>query len=149
MAEIKGGEKLEAFLSDMAKKVSNPATLRVGFIDGSTDESGTSNAMKAAINEFGAPSRGIPPRPFMRTTVANKSAGWAETIAMLLKQTNYDAVETLNLMGDGIKGQIQDSIFNGGWIPNKPSTLKRKAGKQPLVDTGAMAGSVSWEVKTE
>ena len=159
MAEIKGGEKLEAFLSDMAKKVSNPATLRVGFLEGGTYPDGTSIPMVAALNEYGgnmseygtatthynAPT---PPRPFFRTMVANKSKGWARTLTKLLKENNYDAVEALNLMGDGIKGQLQDSIANGGWAPNKPSTLKRKAGTQPLIDTSDMWNSVRWEVKT-
>ena len=158
MATISGGDKLEAALRDMAQKVTNPGTLSVGFQDGSTDETGTSNAMKAALNEFGTGrsivSEGgvtvmqhIPPRPFFRTMVANKSLSWADDIATLLQAHKYDATEVLKLMGEKIQGQLVDSIFNGGWTPNAPSTLRRKSGSQPLVDTGAMANSVTWVIK--
>ena len=156
--KLTGGDKLAAALKEMAEKVKNPGTLSVGFQDGSTDEKGVSNAFKAAMNEYGgqmsdygtatthykAPT---PPRPFFRTMVAEKSGTWAGDIEKLLKANDYDATVTLDYMGDKIKGQLVDSIFNGGWVPNKPSTLKRKAGTQPLVDTGAMSNSVTWVVK--
>lgn len=143
--KFSGGAKLAAALKAMAEKVRSPGTLSVGFQDGSTDESGTLNAMKAALNEYGT--KNIPPRPFFRTMVANKSGGWAGDIEKLLKANDYDATVTLDYMGDKIKGQLVDSIFNGGWLPNKPSTLARKSGTQPLVDTGAMSNSITWVVK--
>ena len=144
MATISGGEKLEAALKAMAEKVSNPGTLSVGFQDGSSGTDGVLNAMKAAINNYGAPSRG---RPFFSNMVADKSGGWADDIAKLLKEYDYDATKTLEDMGDMIKGQLVDSILNGGWAPNAPSTLKRKKGKQPLVEFGDMVRSVTWLIK--
>ena len=147
MATVKGGEKLEAALAEMAKKVSNPGTLSVGFQDGSSGPDGVLNSMKAAINNYGAPGAGIPPRPFFSNMVKDKSGGWAGDIVKLLKYHGMDATATLKDMGEKIQGQLVDSIFNGSWAPNAPSTLKRKAGKQPLVDTGAMAGSVTWVIK--
>lgn len=158
MATIKGGEKLEAALKEMAQKVSNPGTLSVGFQDGSTGTDGVLNSFKAAMNEYGgqmsdygtatthyhAPT---PPRPFFRTMVADKSGGWADDIAKLLKYHDMDATATLKDMGEKIQGQLVDSILNGGWAPNAPSTLKRKHGKQPLVNWGDMVGSVTWLIK--
>lgn len=147
MATISGGEKLEAALKAMAEKISNPGTLRVGFLEGSTDSSGVSNAMKAAINDFGAPSAGIPPRPFFRNMVAEKNGGWAGDIGKLLKAQDYDATVVLNFMGDKIKGQLQQAIQDFAGVPLKPATIKRKGFDKQLIDTGAMWQSVAWVVK--
>ena len=78
MASISGGNKLEAALKAISAKINRPGTLRVGFLEGATYPDGTSIPMVAAVNEFGAPSRGIPPRPFFRTMVADKSSTWAK-----------------------------------------------------------------------
>ena len=45
-----------------------------------------------------------------------------------------------------IKGQLQESIVDLKDPPNKASTLKHKAGSNPLVDTGHMLNSVDFEV---
>lgn len=54
MVILKGGEKMKAALDEMARKLSSPATLKVGFLEGSTYPNGTPVAYVAAINEFGA-----------------------------------------------------------------------------------------------
>ena len=37
-------------------------------------------------------------------------------------------------------------IVNGGFEPNKESTVKRKGSSKPLIDTGTMRNAVSYEV---
>ena len=89
MATITGGSKLEAALRDMAAKVSNPATLRVGWLENSTYPDGTPTAMVAAIVEYGRPSIGQPPRPAFRNMIADKSGEWPAAIAGLLKSNKH------------------------------------------------------------
>lgn len=142
------GSGLQRKLTDMVGRMRGSTTLRVGFLEGATYPDGKSVAMIAAIQEFGAPSRGIPSRPFFRNMIRDKSPGWPGEIATQLKSTNYDASATLNRMGAMIKGQIQDSIVNGGpYAPLAPSTVARKGFSQPLVHTGHMLNSVAWVVK--
>lgn len=147
MAKISGGEKLESRLKELAEKVSNPGTLRVGFLEGSTYPDGTSTPMVAAIHNFGAPGAGIPPRPFFSNVVAKGRRTWGQALVSLLKQEDYDATRALQLMGEGIKGQIQNEINNGSFTPLKPATVRRKGFDKPLVDTGHMVNSVDYEVK--
>lgn len=112
MAKVTGGQKLAVALTTIGAKLSKPGTLRIGFLEGATYPNGTSVPMVAAIQEFGAPRVGIPPRPFFRTMIAAKSPGWPAAIAEQLRETNYDVGVTLNRIGDGIGGQLQESILD-------------------------------------
>lgn len=147
MAAIKGGDKLEAALAELAEKVSRPGTLKVGFFENATYPDGTSVAMVAAINEYGAPSRGQPPRPFFRNMIAEKSPTWPDAIANLLKTNNYDATKTLELVGEGIKGQLVQSINELVSPPLAESTIRRKGFDKPLIDTSVMINSVGYKVE--
>lgn len=175
MAVVSGGDKLERALAAIAKRLGNkPTTVSVGFLAGATEASGMSVAAIAAINNYGAPSRGIPPRPFFTNMVATKSGEWPDGLERALKATDNDAPAALALMGEGIAGQLREAIIATSAPPNSPVTnlLKQRfpmggqtfddvlkarrdvaagatapAGK-PLVQSGVMLGSVDYEVKS-
>lgn len=161
MATIRGGKKFEAALARIAYSLSKPATLRVGFLEDSAYPNGTSVAMVAAIQNFGAPKVGIPPRPFFSNMVRDKSPRWPSAIAKNLKDTNYDEDLTLKRMGDGIRDQLQQSIRDTNSPPLAESTLARRGASgvvydpedpetfraKPLIDTGYMLNSVDFEIK--
>lgn len=146
MAKVSGGDKIESTLKELAEKIGTASAVRVGFLEGSTYPDGTSVPMVAAIHNFGAPGAGIPPRPFFSNVVAAGRKKWGKTMVSLLKQNDYDAEKTLRLMGEGIKGEIQNSINNGAYAPLKPATVRRKGFNKPLIDTGHMLNSVDYEV---
>jgi len=146
MATIKGGEKIAPALAAIAKKFAVKGTLRVGFLEGSTYPDGTSTPMVAAIQNFGAPSRGIPPRPFFSNMVAEKSPQWPEEIASILEANGGNGEIALGLMGEHIKGQLQSSIVDGQYAPLSPVTVERKGFDKPLIDTSHMLNSVGYEV---
>lgn len=148
MATIKGGDKLVAKLAEMAKLVARPATLSVGFFERATYPDGKPVAMIAAIQEFGAPSRGIPPRPFFRNMVAAKSGEWPAAIAGLLQANGMDAARALDVAGQRIAGQLQESINQTNSPPLAASTIARKGHAKPLIDTGRMWNAVGHEVRT-
>ena len=162
MATITGGAKLEAKLKELAALVAKPATLRVGFLENAKYPDGKPVAMIAAIQDFGAPSVGIPPRPFFRNMIAAKKGEWGPAIADLLKANGYDALRTLQLTGEAISGQLRESIIETNTPPLAPSTIVRKGGThgmkydpkdpstfpaKPLVDTGHLLNSIEYEVK--
>jgi hypothetical protein len=107
-----GGEALEAKLKEIIQRVGQPKGVRVGVLEGATypDEENTPVAMVAAIQEFGAPNVGIPPRPFFRTTVEKHKGHWPEDLGKIAVATDYDIDRTLGLMGTMIKEEIQDAI---------------------------------------
>ncbi len=141
MAEIKGGDQLERKLAQMAARLAKPGTLKVGFLSGARYPNGMSVAPVAAINNYGAPRARIPPRPFFSNMVADKQKEWPKTLANLLK--TYDVNVALQLMGEGIKSQLQQSIIDTFSPPLSPVTLmlrKMKANNPDLIVTGRTVG---------
>lgn len=145
--EIKGGE-----LQGLEKLIQQLATrrgLRVGILEGATNSvTGEKIAPYAAANEFGAP--GIPSRPFMRSTIAIKSGTWAKGFARML-QAGRPAEQALELLGNRMAEDVQETIKSNMPPPNSPATRERKnahgAGKGTLIDTGSMLRAVDYEVK--
>lgn len=174
---ISGGDRLEAALRKIATGLKVKTTLQVGFLAGATyPKTGTSIPMVAAIQEFGAPRRGIPPRPFFRPAVKKYSSEWPDQIADQLKKTDFDATKTLNRMGALIRGEIQESIRDVETPALSPVTLmvreivgpngtptfkdvlearKRVAAGErasgistkPLIWTSTMLNKVDWRIK--
>lgn len=139
---------MEAALAKISQGVSQPALLRVGFLEGARYPDGKPVAMIAAIQDFGAPSRGIPPRPFFRNMVKAKKGEWPKAIADLLKANDYDAVKVLGITGEAIGGQLRQSIIDTNSPPLAPSTIARKGFSKPLIHTSVMINSIGHEVKT-
>ena len=144
-----GGAALEAKLKEIAKLVSKSGTLKVGFLEGATYPDGKPVAMVAAIQEFGAPRANIPPRPFFRNMIAAKSPRWGESLGAILKNNDYDTGRTMALMGEGIKGQLVESIVQTNSPPLSPITLmlrKMRSEDQSLVVTGSTVGEAARRV---
>ena len=58
------------------------------------------------------------------------------------KDKNVDIDAALKKFGEIVKGDIQETILNGGFVRNAPSTVKRKGQNMPLIDTGVMISSI-------
>lgn len=145
---MSGGDKLEAYLSKMATNLTNASSVKVGFLEGATYPDGTPVALIASIQNFGAPSQGIPPRPFFSNMIDKHGGEWGDDTAELLMRTNGDAAETLGLMGEHLSGQVRDEIIATNEPPLKPATIARKKGRtKPLIDTSVMLNSVDYEVE--
>ncbi len=147
MATLTGGDKLTARLAELAKSVTKSATLSVGFLEGATYPDGTSVPLVAAVQEFGAPARNIPPRPFFRHMIAEKAESWPDAVAALLETNDYDATQTLMQTGEAIKGQLHQSIVDTNSPPLAPATIKKKGFSKPLIDTGVMINSIDYKVE--
>ncbi len=121
-----------------------PKKVSVGFLEGATYPDGTSVATVAAAQEFGTDT--IPPRPFFRSMVAAKQGEWGPALAVQLTKTGFDVEKSLRRAGEGIKGQLQQSILDTNSPPLAESTVKAKGFDKPLIDTGVMLRSVDYRV---
>jgi hypothetical protein len=148
MAEISGGDRLDKALGDIARRLGRSGSVRVGFLSNARYPTGESVALIASIQEFGAPSVGIPPRPFFRNMIAAKSGEWPEAIRLNLVATGYDVDKTLARVGEGIAGQLRQSIIDTNSPPLKPATIARKGFSKPLIDEAIMINSVDFETST-
>ena len=149
MATVTGGDKFQAALAEIAKKLSTGSTVKVGFMAGATEPDGTSIPMIAAILEMGAPNAGIPPRPFMRNMIADKSGEWPAMIEAELQNNGYDAAKALAALGHVIEGQLAESITSFTDPPLSPITVMLRGmrrNKPDLVVTGATVGEAARRV---
>lgn len=150
MATLKGGDKLEKALAKIAAQLATGDTVAVGFLENAKYPDGTPVAMVAAIQDFGAPKARIPPRPFFRNMIAAKSSQWPGAIAQQLKVNGYNANRALRTVGEGIRGQLQQSINDTVAPPLSPVTLmlrKMKSQNQALVVTRRTVGQAAARVK--
>jgi hypothetical protein len=122
MATVKGGENIQKALAEIARRFRTKGTLRVGFLAGSTYPDGTSVPMVAAIQNYGAPSRGIPPRPFFSNMVADKSPAWPDEIGAILQANGGDGEQAMRRMGEHIADQLRSAITDGTYTPTSPVT---------------------------
>lgn len=152
----KPGINLNFALQDIQNKVG-----KVGFFEGAQYDDGTPVAYVAAIQEFGSPERGIPPRSFMRTTIAEQRKNWtqiAEQGSRAVIQGKVGAGQLMEMLGAKASGDMRKKITEITTPALKQSTinarLRQRADKQtvgslnkPLVDTGLMLQSLTYVVK--
>lgn len=126
--------------------------IKVGVIgNGMTDDGKLSMADLARIHEFGSPAAGIPERSFLRRTFYEKRDEVQKIFkqvidAMLNKKLPF--VKAANIIGLWAATQVKNRITQGEHIPPplQPATVKRKGSDRPLVDTGALVGSIGYEI---
>jgi len=129
--------------------------VQVGFPSSKTHSpDGTSMAFIASVHEYGAPSAGIPERPFLKAGIEGGKEGQARLnkvnlVRILNGETDFDTA--LMQLGEMAKGNVQDYINQGDFAPILPATIaarkRRSVGSsKPLVDTGQMRQSVSYEL---
>ena len=102
----------------------------------------------AAIHEHGT-SR-IPARPFVAPSLRKnrgkylKLAGKQIAPCILGRQTTSNV---WHLLGAEAVKDVQDYMINGTFTPLKPATIKRKGSSKPLIDTGQLRQSITYQVK--
>lgn len=123
---------------------------KVGWLESASYKDGTPVAYVATIHEFGAPSRNIPPRPFMRPAVDDHGLEWMQLLAQGARQamaTGADGRDVLELVTLRAAGDVARKIQAVTSPALKPLTIKRKGFEKPLVDTGQMIQSVTGKVE--
>lgn len=133
-------------LKKLERSLLSSRRVKVGFLKGATYPDGQSVAQVAAWNEWGNPAKGRPPRPFFRNMVQKESPEWGKRLSACLQRTGFDVDKALGMMGEDISGALRESITSFTTPGLAPSTIARKGFDKPLVDTGHMLRSVSWEL---
>lgn len=104
--------------------------------------------MYAAAQELGTDT--IPARPFLRRTVdtSEREVGaFARSLAAGIVAGRLGAEQALDRLGLWFQSRIQQSITSArSWAtPLAPPTVARKGSSAPLIDTGTMRASISYE----
>lgn len=122
--------RAQRVLDEIRQRLESARSVKVGFLAGATYPNGTSVAMVAAIQEFGAPRAGIPPRPFMRPTAQARAGDWGREMVAALAASNGDATRALSMVGESAAGDIRMAIaalYSPGLSPVTLMLRKMKA----------------------
>jgi len=91
----------------------------------------------------------IPARPFMRTTVDEYGDQWVKQVAILAKKYHYDMEKVFSLMGETVMNNLKTVMQSGDFKENSAFTLAHKQGNVPLINTGDLRDSISYDTRTE
>lgn len=137
---------------DLKKRLVGERAVKVGFPQGKTEDDGTPVALVAATHEFGSPERNIPERSFLRTGLRENGPKYVRFNKLNLVKIlrgQMTAEQALGQLGEMAKGDVQQKIRSGDFAPIQAATAARKGSSKPLIDTGQMVQSVSYELGEE
>ena len=142
-----GGDRLDRLIRE-ARRAKVPS-VDVGFFSTARYQDGTPVAAVAAANEFGVKladgGAEIPERPFFRQAIARMEQDIMDVIESQMDNGLLDP-SAAGRVGAWAAGQVQASIVRLRTPPNSPATIARKGSSNPLIDTGHMRQSVTWQV---
>ena len=150
--------------------IKGPNGVRIGVFG----RQGESLVIRASSNEFGAPSKNIPERSFLRAMVSEKRAALRKIIGKLAipviigRTSKTNALKAVGVIAEGF---VKSKIDSGPFVPNAPATIARKRAKaargstvltgttgagggvisialsaRPLIDEGIMKPAITHEV---
>ena len=149
---------LQKIKDRLEKSINTKLQLEVGFFSSAKYDTGEYVAQVAYWNEYGTTLS--PPRPFFRNAIKENSKKWLQLFKDTQFKTN-NMMNTLGVVGTIAKDDIATSIIelssppnsettiNGGWVRHsngKSFYVKGKGSSNPLVDTGFMNKSVTYEI---
>lgn len=94
----------------------------------------------------------IPARPFMEFAKKELSPKLPKILKKHLPRLIRGEIsekQFYEVIGSYMAGAIKEAMTNGAWVPLSQTTLKlrRHGGNKPLIDTGTLRASVSFEVR--
>lgn len=123
--------------------------VNIGFHHDATYNRSNSNAKEvkyvaqvAYDNNYG---NGVPARPFF-TNVVDGDKDYQRIFEEYIKE-GYPVSQALTFIGIEMQQDIQQEIITLREPPNSPATIARKKSSNPLVGTGHMGDSVTYEIK--
>lgn len=121
---------------DLALKALDGLTGKVGWFYNAVYEGGRPVAAVAAGNELGIASRSIPPRPFMRPTVAERKQAWRDTVAMAsvaVLKGEISAEDAMAQLTKQAEGDVAKTITQVYDPPLSPITIWLRAKRRGLL----------------
>lgn len=145
-------------LQELNKAMKQKMRTKVGILSGSgsrTDENGVSNATLGLVHEMGSATKNIPARSFLRMPIQFKADAIQNDVlkrkpAIERAMADGDAMPLYDTLGLSAVAYVQMAFESGGfgqWKPLSSKTVAQKGSSSPLIDTGQLRESITWEVK--
>ena len=115
-------------------------------------EGGINMATLLAIHVLGAPSRGIPQRDPLRPPLIANARRYTDLLALGLKNALSDGTDpklVYEKIGIVASNDVKDYFVSGNFKPLDQKTIDRKGSSKPLLDTGELRNSITYEVRNK
>lgn len=152
-----GGHKVDArVFQELRKKLGSMADayVKVGVLQaaGGAPHAGGGDVTLAEVAAFHELGLGVPERSFIRATFEDREVQEAQratsaTLARGLIAERMSVQQALQRLGLWAVAQIKKRIKDHIPPPLKQATIDRKGSSTPLVDTGQLINSITFEVK--
>lgn len=137
-------DKAIKLIEKIAKEMQGEGQVKVGLPKGSNNyPDGTSVIMVGAVHEFGSPSRNIPERSYLRSTMQSNKRNYKNLLSKLgrlIATGEMSAEKALRTLGLKVEADVKDTITD-----LKTPALKTREGN-PLVDNGHLRQSIRHQV---
>ena len=149
-----GYERLRKRMVELGKPFVTVGVHQSSIERSADDGSSSPNmALVASVHEFGSSDGRVPERSYLRSTMDSRR----DDIATVMQKVEKKVVDGqltpengLGVVGQWIQGAVQKTITNLDDPPLKQRTIdrRRNGGSNPLVDTGQLRASITYEVQT-
>lgn len=128
-------------------KVVTTRKLKVGFFPmarypETENDDGAYVAHVAYAHEYG---NDVPRRPFFSNAVTKGEALFSDVFKEVLRRGG-SIEQAFDQVGQVVSDAVKQSITELDTPPNSEETIARKGSSNPLIDTGHMRDSVTWQV---
>lgn len=138
-------EKAIKELEKISKAMRGKDNVKVGLPKGANDyPDGTSVIMVGTVHEFGSPSKGIPQRSYLRSTMRENRKKYLKLFFSLSKKIilgKLSKKKALNLIGAKVQSDVVQKITD----LKEPALVSREG--NPLIDTGHLRQSIIYKVE--
>lgn len=149
--DVKVWKQLRAHLKKIGK---DHSYVKVGVLTDEMHHSGFSLVEIAAVHEFGSRDGRIPQRSFIRAGIKDSQPQLVRFLQNLARAVlkdpaaSHSAVdEALNKLGAFAANSVKRYVTKNNIPPPlSPRTIVRKGSSKPLIDTGQLVNSITWQV---
>lgn len=113
-------------------------------------EGGINMATLLALHVYGVPTRGILQRDPLRPPLIANSQRYSDLLALGLKNALSDGTDpklVYEKIGIIATNDVKDYFITGNFKALSEKTIKAKGSSKPLIDTGEMRNSITYEVR--
>lgn len=113
-------------------------------------DSGINMATLLAIHTLGAPSKGIPQRDAIRPPLINNAQRYTDLMAQGIRNAianKEDPSVVYEKIGIVASNDVKQYFIEGNFKPLADATVDRKGSSKPLIDTGELRSSITYEVR--
>jgi phage gpG-like protein len=121
-----------------------------GVMIGPMAQTETTNVLIGGVHEFGTMNGRVPERSFIRSTMHAqevKIKGWCAALMKQVVELKITVPNALGKLGELLTAEMKRTIRAGIPPALKQETIDRKGSSKPLIDTGQLLNSITYEVR--